>query len=213
MGDRRIADRRAAEEGVVKIETKKLVIYIIIGLIIIALTLGNIILGTLYSNYKNAYEALLVDDYDTELDTEQVSESYDDNTENICELLITEDKEYIAAGETITLELKATQINAATGITMFETLLNYDSDMFECEIIDDENIEWQKIGFVDKYCTMARNDLTPSTEDQVIAKIAIKAKENIEPGQYTFGLSQIKFTLDDDQSFYVPDENKVINVL
>ena len=213
MGDRRIADRRAAEEGVVKIETKKLVIYIIIGLIIIALTLGNIILGTLYSNYKNAYEALLVDDYDTELDTEQVSESYDDNTENICELLITEDKEYIAAGETITLELKATQINAATGITMFETLLNYDSDMFECEIIDDENIEWKKIGFVDKYCTMARNDLTPSTEDQVIAKIAIKAKENIEPGQYTFGLSQIKFTLDDDQSFYVPDENKVIDVL
>ncbi len=213
MGDRRVADRRAPEEGVVKIETKKLVVYIIIGTIFIISIITNLILGILYSNYKNAYESItngtddayIHDDFNYTESSEEVENNYS------CDLSIVGDKEQVKAGETITYEIKAENINAGNGIIMFSGVLDYDTDTFECEIIDGE--EWKKTAFIDNYMTLSRQDLASSAEDQTIVKIALTAKEDIQSGDKVLSLSNIEFTMDDDTTFSILDESVVIPVI
>ena len=210
MGDRRIADRREKEEGVVKIKTNRLIVYIIIAVILAISILSNIILGILYFDYKKNYELLIGDSDDYGFSDEEVET---DATENYCNLLITGDKEQIKPGETITYEIKVENIETGLGITMFEALLDYDSDSFECEVITDENSGWIKSSLDNNYLTMTRENLIPSEEDQTIAKISLKAKEGTTIGQYTLELNELTFTTDDDDIFSLPDESVIIDVI
>lgn len=212
MGDRRISDRRAPEEGVVKIKTNKLIVYIIVGIILLISVLGNIILGILYGNYKKNYESVMESNSIEDYFDDEVEES-EANSEYNCDLLITGDKEQIKAGESVTYEIKAENINAGSGIVMFETLLDYDTEAFECEIVKDENSEWTESLFVEDYLTMSRKDLVASTENQSIVKITFKAKEDIEAGEHVIDFNQIKFTMDEEKTFSVLDESVVINVI
>ena len=59
---------------------------------------------------------------------------------------------------------------------------------------------------------MGRKDLLPSKEDQVIAKIAVKVKENAKSGQYELNLIGPKFTMENNSTFVISDETIEINV-
>ena len=214
MGDRRVADRRAPEEGVVKIETKKLVIYLIVAIILSISIIANIILGIICFNYKNSYEDLSkmedesIEDFANIEDDSLIS----DETEYTCDLSLIGDTDKIKAGESITYEVMAENIEAGNGIVMFEALLNYDTDSFDCDVVTDENIEWVKTAFVENYVTMSRSNLTPSNENQTIAKIVLTAKNDIQEGDKVLSINNIKFTSDDDITFTLPDESIDITV-
>ena len=207
MGDRRVADRRAPEEGVFKIETKKLIIYCIVGVILLTSIISNIILGILANKYKKEYDNIMNIDNET-LDYSEVntSDGENENAENTCIFSIDGDVNQLKPGESAEFELKASDISAGSGIIMFESLLEYDSDKLECEIVTDDEGEWSKTALTENYLTMSRKDLLPSSEDQVIAKIKIKAKDNAEEGEQTVTFSQIKFTMDNDEAFEIPNE-------
>ena len=208
MGDRRIADRRSPEEGVIKIRTKKLFLYIIVILFLAISVILNIILGIIYFNSKKENTVATNSVNDLSVD-ESMYESMYENMYN-CDLTITGDKKSIKPGETITYEIKAENINAGTGIVMFETLLDYDKDLFECDVITDENSEWSKTSLIEDYLTLSRKDLLPSTKDQTIGKLVVKAKDDVQVGQYMINLIDLKFTMDGSESFTVL--NKTINI-
>lgn len=212
MGDRRIADRRAPEEGVFRIEKKKMWVYLVIILAFAIFVVSTIVLGILYTNSKNEYEAIVDGLNDSNLVENEITIS-NSSEQYTCDLTITGDKSHIKAGETITYELKAENINAGTGIAMFETLLDYDAKLFECDIITDENSAWTKTSLLEDSLTMSRKDLLPSTENQTIAKLAVKAKEDIKEGSYTINLLDLKFVMENDKSFSVSDRIIDVNVL
>lgn len=236
MGDRRVADRREPEQGVVKIKLKDLIIYCLIGVIIVASVIGNVVLGILYSRVKKQYDELVMEkdavyDFDEEelmdeelIDSELENEIDDndndneeietsDNTdENTCELVLLGETNKINRGESATFELKANNINAGSGIIMFETLFECDGDSIECTIEPDDDGQWKKTGMVDNYLTMMRDDLMPSSEDQTIAKITITAKKTAKVGEQTVELKSIKFTTEDDNYFNLQDKKLIINI-
>ena len=212
MGDRRMGDRRAPEKGVIKIPLKNAILYIIIAAILIVSVSANIVLGKLYLEYKKYYENELEEEYDV---SEAIEEDINNEevSENTCNLLIEGDKEQIKQGETVTYEIKATDINAQDGIIIYETTINYDSDKVELIVNEDENSEWSKTGLVDNYLTMSRKDLVPNSEDQTIAKISFKVKENIEPSTETIEFTQNEFTISDEEFFEVSDIDLNIEIV
>ena len=214
MGDRRVADRRSPEEGVVKLETKKLVIYLIISTLLVISIITNIILGILYSNYKKSYDELINGESDLDEDyLEDTDSSYSDvHDEYTCDLSIIGDKTQIKPGEAITYEIRAENIKAGSGIIIFEALLDYDTDAFTCEIVNDENSEWSKTTFTDDYLTMSRNDLLPNSENQTIAKLVLTAKEDIEDVDQSLDFNEIRFTADGDASFTIEDKSVPITI-
>ena len=155
MGDRRVADRRAPEEGVFKIETKKLIIYCIVGVILLTSIISNIILGILANKYKKEYDNIMnIEDGTIDFSEDETSDSESD-TENTCVFSVEGDVNQIKPGETAEYELKASDISAGSGIIMFESLLEYDSDKLECEIVTDDEGEWSKTALTENYLTMS----------------------------------------------------------
>ena len=213
MGDRRVADRRAPEEGVFKIETKKLIIYSIVGVILLSSIISNIILGILANKYKREYDNIMnIEDETIDFSEDETSDSESD-TENTCVFSIEGDVNQIKPGETAEYELKASDISAGSGIIMFESLLEYDSDKLECEIVTDDDSEWTKTALTENYLTLSRKDLLPNSEDQVLGKIRIKAKENVQEGPQTVTFNQIKFTMDNDESFELSEETVSLEIV
>ena len=210
MGDRRMGDRRSAEEGVIKIKTQDAIVYLIIAVVIITSVTVNIILGILYNRYKDEYNSLIESDYES--DYEEESE-IDEANNYTCNVTIEGSKTELKAGEIAEFQIKATDIDAGNGIVMFETSLDYDSDMFECTISGDDSGTWNKLSNMENYVTMSRSDLTPNDENQTIAKITIKAKDNITAGEQEIALTGMKFTADNEKSFTVPDEVIKIQVI
>ena len=207
MGDRRVSDRRTPEKGVLKIKTKSLIIFLVVFIVLIISIVYNVILGIIYFKSKDDDAAL-----NTISDEEMIVE---DNISNdySCDFLIEGGKPQIEVGETVNYDIKVKNINAKTGIVMFDTLLDYDSELLECTIENDENSQWEKTSLLENYLTMSRKDLVANFENQDIARLIVKAKENIPEGQYIISFKDLKFTLEDDESFLVPDKSININVL
>ena len=121
-----------------------------------------------------------------------------------CNISINGDKESIKPGETIEYEVSLSNIKANSGIKAFETYIDYDSNLFDCVVKSNEDENWSKIGFLEGYLTMYKNDGI-NTQDQVVAKIVFKAKSNISTSTNKITLKNIRFTSDDDKFFSVAD--------
>ena len=220
MGDRRVADRRAPEKGVIKIELKKFIVYAILGIVLFISIIINIVLGILYAKLNKKYSndlSMIEPDHPYAFDTnntdsnESISSYYNADTQT-CDIELVGNNTELKRGGTITFEVKASNIEAGNGIVMFESLLDYDSNSINCEIETDDTMEWDKLGLVDKYVTLMRKDLQPSAEDQTIAKITISAKENAATGQQTVKLKNVKLTTDNDSFFYSSDKSISIKI-
>ena len=129
-----------------------------------------------------------------------------------CQINMVPNRTQLNQGETVVYEIKASQINAGNGILLFQSLIIYDANVFDCRIESDDNREWNMTGFVDNYLTMARSSLTGSSNDQTIAKVALTAKTNVASSIQTVGLKNISLTVDGDESFRVQDVSTNITV-
>ena len=196
-GERRVEDRRKPEKAIIKLSIRDA---FLIGIIIIIIT-TLFITSIYYIKNKNIDENV---SYYEDDDDEEYIEQY------TCDLIVEGDKTEIKAGEDITFELLATNIDAEDGIIMFETLLDYDTDVFECEVVEDDDSEWSKTSLIENYLTMTRNDLLPNSQNQSITKIKFKAKEDVKASNQIINLSNIKFTMDNEESFEIDDQ--VINI-
>lgn len=212
MGDRRKGDRRAPEEGVFRIEKKKVGIYgILIGILIFAIVL-NVLSWSAYIKVKIKYDTLVNHYYNEDSNTNTQTETISENNNYSCDISIKENKKSIKAGETIEYYIKVSNINAGDGIKSFETYVDYDTNMFECRIISNEEKNWNKTGFLEGYLTMYKSDLQASSDDQIIAKVVFTAKQNVPSGNYKALLKSIKLTSGDDQIINIEDKTININV-
>ena len=215
MGDRRKGDRRAPEEGVIRIQKKNVWVYgIVIAFLIFAIIL-NIISWSAYINSKNQYNTLIDHYYNGESDNSnntEVSKNVESSNNYSCDVSANANKKSIKPGETIEYEVKVSNINAAEGIKAFETYIEYDTNLLDCSVKSNEDANWSKIGFLEGYLTMNKSDLNASADDQVIAKIVFTAKANISAGNHEISLKNIRFTSGDEQTFKVADKNINITV-
>lgn len=224
MGDRRKGDRRAPEEGVIRIQKKNIWIYVILIIFFIIAVVLNVITWSAYIKNKKELDTVIDHYYNEDLNNNNNSS----NTENVdyaenaeitrnnynysCNMSVSTNKTSIKAGESIEYEIKISDINANEGIKAFETYINYDSNLFDCSVKSNEDENWSKTGFLEGYLTMVRNE-NENTEDQVIAKIVFTAKNDITANNYKVNFTKNKFTVGDDQVFEVADNNIEIKVV
>lgn len=217
MGDRRKGDRRAPEEGVIKIQKKNILIYAILIIFFIIAVVLNIITWSAYIKNKKEYDTV-IDHYYNEDSNNNMDNIETENVANVetinnysCDMSITSNKTSIKAGESIEYEIKISDINADEGIKAFETYINYDSNLFDCAVKSNEEENWSKVGFLEGYLTMVKND-NANLEDQVIAKIVFTPKTNITSNNYKINFTKNKFTVGNDQVFEVEDNSIEIEV-
>ena len=182
---------------VIKIKTKDFIIYsVLIGLLILAIVL-NLVAWIGLAKYKRQYNDLLKDYYGSDWLDEDDEDIvvYGDTSNYSCNLSVTGDKTSIQAGESITYEIKATNISAEQGIGLFQATVDYDSNLFDCKADSDDNGDWTKWQWIDGELIMS-NPLG-SAEDQVIAKLTFTAKQGIQEGIYKVEISNIEFTSND----------------
>lgn len=215
MGDRRKGDRRAPEEGVIRIQKKNALVYgIVIFFLILAVVL-NIISWSAYFKSKSQYNTVIEHIYNGDSNnassTTETTKTVENNNYS-CDVSINGDKTSIKPGETIEYEIMVSNINAGEGIKAFETYIDYDSNLFDCSVKSNEESNWTKSGYLEGYLTMYKSDLNASKDDQVVAKITFTAKSNVAADTYKVALKNIKFTSGDEQTFMVVDNNIDIKV-
>lgn len=129
-----------------------------------------------------------------------------------CDLEVKSDKTQIKKGESITYEIRATNIQAETGIIMFNALVNYDSQNFDCKVLGIDG-DWSLLSFMENYIQMTRLDYMPHSEDQSIARITLTAKTDAKEGKYDIALENIKFTMDNNKSFELSNRTLSVNII
>ena len=76
------------------------------------------------------------------------TEKYDCDLEIIC------NKHEIKPGQVLICDINVKNIQAKNGVIMFETLIDYDKEVFEMEVTNDEqNNSWNKTSIIDNYLT------------------------------------------------------------
>ena len=125
-------------------------------------------------------------------------------------LLVNNDGQ-VKKGESITILVKATDIQAGEGIASFNTMLEYDSNVFDCTVSGDDDGNWQKQGLVENSLSMTRSDLVANSSDQTIAKIVLKAKTDAPTGKQTFKLTKMEFSTG-NETFSVADVSTSITI-
>ena len=208
MGDRRKGDRRAPEDGVIKIQKKNIGIYAILIIMLIFAIALNIVLWFSYIKYKNQYNILLDHYYNDKSNINNTSNEKDMGVKNnyTCEITIKEDTKN-KTNESITYEVNVSKITAREGIKSFETYIDYDSNVFDCKVESDDGDEWSKSAFLEGYLTMNKSNFEASSQDQVIAKITFITKKGVSTNNYQAKLTNIKFITGDNQVFEVGDRN------
>ncbi len=133
-------------------------------------------------------------------------------TDYTCNVSLESNKTNIKKGESVTILVKATGIQAGEGIASFNAILDYNSNIFECNVSGDDEGNWQKQGLIQNSLSMTRSDLLANSSDQTIAKIVLKAKENASIGKQTFKLTQIEFSTG-EETFNVTDASAELTIV
>jgi len=128
-----------------------------------------------------------------------------------CKVSLLGNKTEVKKGDSVTILVKASNIEAGEGIASLTTTLDYDANIFECTVTGDDDGVWQKQGLVENSLSMARGDLVANSSDQTIAKIVLKAKADAQVGKQTFKLTQIEFSTG-EETFSVDDVSTTITI-
>ena len=129
-----------------------------------------------------------------------------------CNILLTPDTSSIKAGESITYELKVSDINAGDGIVMSEFYIDYNSDIFDCKVRSYDEDKWSINAYLEGKTTMSTYGVQPTKEDQIIAKIILTAKTGIADNTYQVKITNISFTAADDSKFAIADKSMDVKV-
>lgn len=214
MGDRRKGDRRAPEEGVIKINAKKLWIYIVLMVFLIGAIALNVVVWAAYIKQRKQYDTIIDHYYNDDTNSSSnISNTASEEVSNgyTCDLSINGDKTSVKAGETLEYELSILNINANAGIKAFETYIEYDPNVFDCKVKSNEEDNWNKIGFLENFLTMYKNE-NANTDEQTIVKIELTAKKSAPVGTYKLAFKNIRLTAEDEQSFKLEDSSIDIKV-
>lgn len=128
-----------------------------------------------------------------------------------CDVSLLGNKTEVKKGESITILVKATNIDAGEGIGTFNATLEFDKDVFDCKVLGDDEGKWQVTAFIENDITMNKTNLEASAEDQTIAKIVLTAKSDAEVGKYPFKLTKIQFSTG-PETFEVSDVSATITI-
>ena len=137
------------------------------------------------------------------------------DSEYNCDLIITGENSEITAGQTVTYEIMAKNINAEQGILAFETLITYDENLFSIDVVSDDSNNWNKTSMIENYLTMTRSDLLPSSADQVIAKLVVTANSDVPVDENVITLTNIRFTMESETegSFEIEDKSITLKIV
>lgn len=188
-------DRRVSEQGTVKIKKKNLITYLMVIVLIAILTA----FGIFYAKNREKNKSLA-----------NIKQAHNNNYS--CSLVFEGSQNKIQPGNTATFEIKASDIKAEDGIIMLEGYLDYDYNTFECSVENIEDGKWYKVSMLEEYLTMARNDLLPSSENQTIGKLVIKAREQAKKGSYKITLKNPIFIIENGKDFSIKDISTIIEI-
>lgn len=116
----------------------------------------------------------------------------------------------VKKGESVTLLVKVTEIQAEGGIASLNAELEYDADVFDCEVTGAD--EWGNANFFENVLFVSRKDYTTSSKDQTVAKIVLTAKADASVGKQTIKLKGMEFSTG-TETFSVNDVSCTITVV
>ena len=193
--ERRKENRRETDKEKEEIKSINLITLIIIMIIIIVATVFGI------EAVKKHKERKAIENID-----KRYSGIYS------CDFKLEGNNMSLLPGSSATFEMKATNIKAEKGIVMLEGLLDYDYNIFQCDVVNDDNGLWNKVSLIEDYLIMTRTDLMPSSEDQTLGKLVVKVRENAPKGNYTIKLLDCIFAMEDSKDFSVEDTSLSLEV-
>lgn len=125
-----------------------------------------------------------------------------------CTIKLAAESTSVKKGETITVTIKATNINAGTGIMGFAGELVYDANDFDVEVTKAN--QWSTPTCVAKDGSITiqteRSDLTPTTSDQEMVKISLTAKSDTTEGTKKIKLSNIEMSMEAEPKTFTVSE-------
>lgn len=126
-----------------------------------------------------------------------------------CKVSLLADSSEVKKGESVTILLKASDIEAGEGIVSLNAQLEYDADVFECEVSETE--EWDKTSFFENTLFVTRKDLVASSKEQTLARIKLTAKSDTKVGNQSIKIKRMEFATD-SETFSVDDVSCTIKV-
>ncbi len=102
------------------------------------------------------------------------------------------------------MDILVENITVPNGIALYNGVLKYDSDKIQVEVMGSE--AWELYYEKDSNITLARKDLENKTEDAILGKIIIKAKEDTEINNNIIKLVNNEIT-DGERAFVINDTN------
>lgn len=127
-----------------------------------------------------------------------------------CTLTIEADKTKILAGESVTLSIKVSNINAGAGIAIFNTTLEYDANVFDVALKADNEGAWTNTK-IENSLTFTKGDYEATTKDQEIGKVVLTAKKDVNIGEQKITFKKNEFS--EATTFSVPDITKTIEIV
>lgn len=127
-----------------------------------------------------------------------------------CTLTVTPDKTEIEAGESVTLSIQVSNINAGDGIAIFNTTLEYDADVFDLKAQSDSAGAWTST-VIENSLTFTKADYEATSEDQEIGKVILTAKEDATLGEQTIAFTNNEFS--DATTFSVADVSTTVEIV
>ena len=129
-----------------------------------------------------------------------------------CTASFTPNKTSVKPGESITYDLKVSNINAGNGLKMFELYLdNYDTSKFECKVNNYNEEKWSIIN-TDGYILISLNNSEAWKTDEILAKITYTPKSGVTANTYQAQITNIKATTDDNSIISLKDTSLNIKV-
>lgn len=119
-----------------------------------------------------------------------------------CKVSLLANTSEIKSGESVTLLVKVTDIQAGEGIASLNAELEYDEDVFDCEVSGGD--EWDKTSFIEGALFLNRQDFIANSKDQTVAKIVLTAKSDVAEGNQIVRLKGMEFSTG-SETFSVDD--------
>lgn len=127
-----------------------------------------------------------------------------------CTLTVEADKTKIKAGESVTLSIKVSNINAGVGIAIFNTTLEYDANVFDVALKADDAGAWTNTK-IENSLTFTKADYEATTKDQEIGKVVLTAKKDVNVGEQKITFKKNEFS--EATTFSVPDITKTVEIV
>lgn len=128
-----------------------------------------------------------------------------------CTLTLTPDKEELQVGESVTLTMNVSNIEAGSGIAIYNGVIDVNTDVFDVQVQSDNNNVWG-VTLIEDSLTITKSDYETTSEDQDIGKIILTVKEGAELGKQTIALKSNEFS-SDTESFTIGDVSTEVTIV